>query len=117
VLTLAEVERLMAMWQQSAECGQGADLRVPDLAILRSGGVDNVVAAVEDLAAELPVLTLSEDDECGERSVAVDDDRRVAAPRPMPALRSVSGERQVAVMIQFAAARATADRQRRARSQ
>jgi hypothetical protein len=61
VLTLAEVERLMTKWQQSGESMSGAHLRVPDLVILRSGGVDSIVAAVEDLAEELPVIELSED--------------------------------------------------------
>ena len=47
----------MDPWQVSSEEGSGRYLLVPDLIVLRAGGVDEIVPAVEDLADELPVLT------------------------------------------------------------
>ena len=59
-LTVAEISRLMARWESTGEEGGGAYLRIPDLVVLRSGGVDNIVAAVRALTEELPVV-VSED--------------------------------------------------------
>lgn len=39
----------------------GAHFRVPDLVILREGGVRSVAAAVEDLAQELPAIEADEE--------------------------------------------------------
>jgi hypothetical protein len=55
VLTLAEVDRLMKKWEQSSESRSGAHLRVPDLIVLRAGGVASIIAALDDLADELPI--------------------------------------------------------------
>jgi hypothetical protein len=55
-LTVAEISRLMGRWQSSGEEGGGAYLRIPDLIVLRSGGVDSIVSAVRALAEELPVV-------------------------------------------------------------
>jgi ABC-type Fe2+-enterobactin transport system substrate-binding protein len=62
-LTLAEVDRVMKKWEQSGESSSGAYLRVPDLIILRAGGAASIVAAVDDLAHELPIIALEEDDQ------------------------------------------------------
>jgi hypothetical protein len=61
-MTLMEIDRVMQKWEASGESLSGAHLRVPDLVVLRSGGVDSVVAAVVDLAAELPVIVLDSDE-------------------------------------------------------
>ncbi len=61
-LTVAEISRLMAKWQTTGEEGGGAYLRVADLVVLRSGGVDNIVAAVWALADDLPSVTLSDEE-------------------------------------------------------
>jgi len=68
VLTLAEVGRLLGEWETPSEDISGAHLRVPDLIILRSGGVDSIVAAVVACVGELPVVDPSQDD-------AMPDDR------------------------------------------
>ena len=57
-LTVAEISRLLTKFQSTGEEGGGAYLRVPDLVILRSGGVDNVVAAVRVYTDELPSVTM-----------------------------------------------------------
>jgi hypothetical protein len=56
VLTLADVDRVMRKREQSGE--SGAYLRVPDLVLLRAGGVASIVAALGDLADELPIVEL-----------------------------------------------------------
>lgn len=63
VLTVAEVDRLMKKWEQSGESLSGAHLRVPDLIVLRAGGVASIIAALDDLADELPIITSQEDDQ------------------------------------------------------
>jgi hypothetical protein len=61
VLTLAEVDRLMRKWEQSGESHSGAHLRVPDLVVLRRGGLASIVAALNDLADELPIIESTSD--------------------------------------------------------
>lgn len=60
VFTLAEVDRLMKKWEQSGESSSGAHLRVPDLIVLRAGGVGNIVTALDDLADEMPIIELDD---------------------------------------------------------
>jgi hypothetical protein len=57
-LTLAEVDRAMKKWEHSGECLAGGYFQVPDLIIIRVGGIKNVLAAVEDAADELPAIEL-----------------------------------------------------------
>ncbi len=55
-LTLTEVARAMTKWEQSGESLSGAHQRVPDLIIVREGGVASIVGAVDDVADELPIM-------------------------------------------------------------
>ena len=60
-LTVAEISRLMARWQSTGEASDGSYLRIPDLIVLRSGGVNSIVAAVLALAEELPAIALGDE--------------------------------------------------------
>lgn len=56
VLSLDEVSRVMDRWSMTGESMSGAHLRVPDLVIVRRGGVEAIAACVNDLAERLPVV-------------------------------------------------------------
>jgi hypothetical protein len=56
-LTVAEVDRLLRRWEQTGESRAGA-LRVPDLVVLRTGGIDSIVAAVEEVVRDLPIVEI-----------------------------------------------------------
>lgn len=62
IMTLAAIDRVMSRWESSGEGGSGSHLRVPDLIVLRSGGIDKIAAAVEDLVDELPPIVLEHDE-------------------------------------------------------
>ncbi|WP_148612450.1 hypothetical protein [Nocardioides rubriscoriae] len=49
VLTLAEIDRLMGVWESSDECQGGSYLRVPDLLIVRDPERDAVVRLFVEL--------------------------------------------------------------------
>jgi hypothetical protein len=58
-LTLAEVDRILTRWTQSGEALSGLYLVCPDLVLLRSPGLPNITAAVQDAVARgmLPSVT------------------------------------------------------------
>jgi hypothetical protein len=59
-LTLVEVERILTRWAQSGEALSCLYLCCPDLVLLRSPGLPNITAAVEDAIARglLPSVTI-----------------------------------------------------------
>ena len=59
-LTLAEVDRLLNRWAQSGEALSGLYLCCSDLVLLRSPGLRDITAAVEDAIAPglLPSITI-----------------------------------------------------------
>ena len=61
-MTVNEIDCTIRRWEASREGLSGTHLRIPDLLVLRSGGVDSVVAAVVEIAAELPVIVLDSGD-------------------------------------------------------
>ena len=63
-VTLAEVDRMLTRWSQSGEALSGLYLCCPDLVLLRSPGLANITAAVEDATARglLPSITIKGDE-------------------------------------------------------
>jgi hypothetical protein len=63
-LTLVEVDRILTRWTQSGEALSGLYLVCPDLVLLRSPGLPNITAAVEDAVARglLPSVTILDTD-------------------------------------------------------
>lgn len=51
LLTVAELNRLMARWQQTGEYHGGAYFTCPDLVLLRRPGVESLTLAIQDLVS------------------------------------------------------------------
>jgi hypothetical protein len=50
-LSVAEIGRLMKRWEATGEYLDGAYLRVPDLIVVRHGGVEGMVAVLNSILA------------------------------------------------------------------
>ncbi|UQX88698.1 hypothetical protein M6D93_01540 [Jatrophihabitans telluris] len=49
LITVREVERILARWRSSGESAGGLYLRVPDLILMSGPGIEQMVAAIADL--------------------------------------------------------------------
>jgi hypothetical protein len=50
-LSVAEISRIMKRWEATGECLDGAYLRIPDLIVVRQGGLEGMVAVLDSILA------------------------------------------------------------------